>query len=96
MGPMSRYQWIQSYIQRQHFVSIVDQDFVDAYERKTGATVEYMLWGANRCPQLGRDLATMAKTGTLVRFREGLKGACDGYPKWVWMYALPQFIREKA
>ena len=69
------------------YVSVVAQDFVDAYILETGAPYEETLWGARRCPQLGRDLAELARGGVLRRGRTGLQGlAGQGFPRWVWNY----------
>lgn len=93
MKPRERYDWIENYIRAKAHrpelgaVDVCDSDFVDDYVAATGAEVHYVMYGANKCPQLGRDLATMV--GTLERSRVGLQGMAGmGFPRWVWSYRL--------
>jgi hypothetical protein len=59
--------------------------------RRRGAKFEGVAWGADHCPQLGRDLTRLYKARKLTRFRIGLgQNWQPGFPKWVWSYQLPQ------
>jgi len=89
MKPSERHAWILRYIAEvePHGVDVLNSAFVDAYVEATGANVRIMLWGANKCAQLGRDLTTMFHSRQLKRGRVGLGGNWQpGFPKWVWSY----------
>lgn len=91
MAPRERRKWIVEYItvHEPHGVDVLNSDFVDAYTAATGAKFRVMMWGANRCAQLGNDLLTMTRLGVLKRCRIGLAGNWQpGFPKWVWSYSL--------
>ncbi len=82
-----RYEWLLAYIKKHGGVDVLNSDFVDSYVAATGMKVETMVWGANRCRALGRDLAHMEIMSALKRFRIGLGGNWQpGFPKWVWSY----------
>lgn len=87
-----RREWLLQYIRARHpreGVDVLNRYFVDDYADATSAKVEIMMWGANRCPQLGRDLLSMYKVGQLERGRIGLAGNWQpGFPKWVWSYRV--------
>ena len=90
-----RWVWIAEYIRdktRGTGVDVLNSDFVDDYVEAFGLRVHIMMWGANKCPQLGRDLSAMTKCGYLKRSRVGLSGNWQpGFPKWVWGYTLGQY-----
>jgi hypothetical protein len=94
MKPAERYEWIKEYLQQtpgggRGTVDVCDRDFVVAYHEATGVAVQWLAYGAPRCPQLGRDLAKMHKDYILKRSRAGIEGMSGmGFPKWVWIYAL--------
>jgi hypothetical protein len=90
--PEQRYDWIENYLiehEREGPVDVLNRDFIDAYSADTGANVFVQMYGANKCPMLGRDLAFMAKEYRLKRFRSGVQGMAGmGFPRWVWSYRL--------
>ncbi len=67
----------------------------DAYVRATGAKVQLMTWGANRCRTLASDLARMHDRGWLKKSRVGLGGNWQpGFPRWVNSYSLSGVGRD--
>lgn len=94
-----RESWILQYLAKAGdlaSVDVLDSAFVDAYAIATGATVQAMAIGANRCPQLGRDLSKIAERGLLTRARVSITGMGAGWPKWVWSYSISESGRMQA
>lgn len=78
-------------------VDVLDQAFVDDYLDATGAVHSVMMYGAHKCPSLGRDLSSMALKGFLNRGRVGLPGMSgEGFPSWVYSYRLTEQGRREA
>lgn len=98
MKPAQRHEVILKYLRESHANASVDclnRDFVDHYTETTGARYGVHMYGADKCPQLERDLATMKKQFLLVRHRVGIQGMAGmGFPKWVWSYSLPKEVRN--
>lgn len=89
MKPADRYEWILQWMDKneQRQVDVLDRYFVDAYIGATEAAFTAVSFGADKCPQLGRDLSKMKKRGFLKRHAIGVGGMCGmGFPKWVWSY----------
>ena len=98
MKPKQRYEWIEQYLLKQlqlhgkyaEGCNIVDRYFVDQYIEAVQCSFYPMYYGADKCPQLGRDLARMHKVGRLKRSRCGIEGMAGmGFPRWVYIYKLP-------
>jgi hypothetical protein len=98
MAPAARYAWIERYLRAgarnglSLSVDVLNQPFVEAYLAATGALYSPTMFGAHKCPQLGRDLGVMAtRLGRLRRGRIGVNGgAGEGFPAWVYTYAPPE------
>lgn len=91
MKPADRYNWLVDYIAEERApVDVLNRDFVDAYIEATGASFKAVMYGAHKCPQLGRDLSHLAEVRRLRRYRTGLgdMGSGMGFPRWVWSYRL--------
>lgn len=97
MKPKQRYEWIEKELREQRKLqgdhaegcNVLDRYFVDGYLEATKAPFAAMPYGADKCPQLGRDLSRMYKEGILKRARCGIEGMSGmGFPKWVWIYKL--------
>lgn len=95
LNKATRLAWLLDYMLSRHKAisfmtfNVLDQDFVDSYVEATKAPSQFMLWGADRCPQLGKDLSYLHKQCVLMRVRTGIQGlAGQGFPKWVWSYRL--------
>ena len=95
MSPAERHTWIADYlrarsVQFAYTVDVLHRAFVDDYIEACGPVmVGVMPYGANRVPQLGRDLAAMFKAGTLTRSATGLEGMAGmGFPRWCYVYRL--------
>lgn len=94
MTPKEREDWLIDRIQREpgKMVDVCNSDFVDDYVEATGATARTVMWGAKKCPQLGRDLSRMATRwgACLKRSRTSLgdMGTGMGFPRWVWAYRV--------
>jgi hypothetical protein len=87
-----RLNWLTDAIKRYQThdaVNVLNSAFVDEYTEATGAKFEPVMWGANKCPQLGRDLKALYDQRLVYRFRVGLSGNWQpGFPKWVFSYRL--------
>lgn len=80
--------WFRDGRQRED-VDVVSADFVNHYLERTGVSCYPMPYGAHKCPDLGRTLARMERTGDLDRHRTGLRGMGGmGFPRWVWSYRI--------
>lgn len=98
--PADRHQWIlQHMLKKQavygwgripYSVDILDEHFVDDFIENTGAKFRPMIFGADKCKSLARDLADLYKRGVLVRHSCGINSptAGGGWPKWVYIYSL--------
>ncbi len=70
-------------------VDICNRFFVERYVETFSAPSIAMIYGADKCPQLGRLLGDMFRAGILKRHRAGIVGfAGEGFPKWVYYYTL--------
>jgi hypothetical protein len=78
------------------FFDILNEGFVDAYAGSTGGAVEPTMFGAHKCPQLGRDLAALARDGLLQRQSIGVHNMGMGFPRWVYSYSLTELGRARA
>lgn len=93
MKPADRFEWIDRYLREngaaKAAVDICDTMFVESYIEATNARHAVQMYGAPKCPQLGRDLAAMAKAYRLKRQHIGLEGMGGmGFPTWVWSYRI--------
>lgn len=97
MKPAERQQWILDYVRRhqdacgtsRYSVDVLNRNFVDRYVDATGAKAIGMFYGADKCPQLGRDLSALHADMKLRRHRTGIQGLAGmGFPLWVWSYYL--------
>lgn len=70
-------------------ISVLDEAFVDAYIKATDAPFTPTLWGAHKCPQLGRDLGDAYREGFMDRGRVGVCGGYD-FPTSILVYHLNQ------
>lgn len=70
--------------------TVLDSDLVDAYSDANEVPVRIQFVGADKCPQLGRDLSSLFADGYLSRFPVGLGDGLSsmGFPKWVWEYKV--------
>lgn len=88
-GPVARYRWLLAEIKEMRHADVMNSDFVDRYVAAFGMAHKVCCWGANVCPQLGKDLAQMAKCSALKRWRVGLGSNWQpGFPRWVWGYEV--------
>lgn len=70
--------------------NVLDSDLVDAYADANEVPVRMQFVGADKCPQLGRDLSSLFTNGYLSRFSVGLGDGLSsmGFPKWIWEYKV--------
>lgn len=97
MRPTDRQEWLFERVEAEHggAVDVCNQAFVDDYIAATGAAYRPTMWGAFKCPQLGRDLSLLARKKYLKRGRVGLWNMGGmGFPRWVWVYRLSPWYRE--
>lgn len=97
MKPVDRYDVILDLMSRNYDqADVLDRWAVDEYAEKTGAAMDIMPYGANKCPQFGRDLSKMASMVYLTRARTGLTDMRGlGFPAWVWSYRLADAGRDR-
>lgn len=91
-----RFEWLARRARDETFIDVLNADLVDDYVDAFGLKCDIVPWGANICPQLGRDLSEMAKRGYLKRNRTGLSSGAwqPGFPKWVWSYRLGSYAEH--
>ena len=95
MTSPERQAWLLRAIAAERDVDALNAPFVEAYVRATGAKVQLMTWGANRCRTLASDLARMHDRGWLKKSRAGLGGNWQpGFPRWVNSYSLSGVGRD--
>ena len=91
MPRLKRHEWIMSYFNARPalwYENVLNSDFVDIYVEATNVPFMCMMYGANRCPTLGRDLADLYRMGKLKRTTGGVGDARSlGFSTWVWMYS---------
>lgn len=85
-------EWIIDYLKRsKEPVDVLNADFVDAYIEKFNAKYKLQMYGAHKCPELGKLLSDMHNKQLLIRSVIGLSGLPTGFPKWVYTYELNQY-----
>lgn len=93
MKPAQRHDWIMTYIKndRSGYVDVLNRNFVDDYEIACRPKIVHVMpYGANKIPQLGRDLSALFEAGKLKRNAAGLTGMGGmGFPRWAYVYRLP-------
>lgn len=93
MKPRERYLWLAKWAKLHGNMDVLNADLVADYIDATGAKFAMMMYGADKCRQLGTDLSRMASLGYLTRHRTGLEGLAGmGFPRWVWVYARGENI----
>ena len=82
--------WLIDWMKENQRADLMNSELVDEYEEKFKPKVDVMIYGANRCKDLGRTLSYGYKIGLLKRSSVGLtNGAWNvGFPKWVYVYEL--------
>lgn len=86
-------QWIFDYMRthQNEFIDIVSEPFVLAYVKEFQPNnIEWDVYGAPKVPEIGKLLAELYKDGKVDRYRHVCDAYRDGYPKWFYVYYLPQ------
>lgn len=95
MKQRQRIEWLMEWMHINGPADVLNRDLVDAYTAATGVRYAVMPYGADKCPQLGRDLAWMAKLGYAKRNTTGVNGGrAEGFPNWVWSYRPGRHANE--
>lgn len=81
---------ILEWIKKQHSVDTLDTQFIDEFERVTGAAVSIKMYGPNHCRYAAKTLNDMYKEGVLGRSCLGITNAPSGFPKWVYSYYMAE------
>jgi hypothetical protein len=92
MKKYERQQFIIDYINEHKQADVLIIEFVDQYIKKFNLKYTKTNWGANKCPQLSKDLKLLYDCGIIDRTPISL--LCNwepGLPKWVYVY----YKREK-
>jgi hypothetical protein len=79
--------FIFDYLKKENYVDITNTPFVDAYINKFKSKHKVMLYGANKCPEIGRILSLMYKQGLVQRTIVSLSLGYS-FPNWVYLYSL--------
>ncbi len=88
-------EFVIEYLRASRHVDVLNRPFVEAYIEKFSPKWVETAYGAPKCPEVGRLLASMERGGTLKRSATGLSGMGWGFPKWVYVYSLQPWA-EKA
>lgn len=82
--------WIVNWLKENQHADVMNSKLVDEYEEEFKPKVDVMIYGANRCKDLGRTLSYGYKIGLLKRSPVGLTNGAwyVGFPKWVYVYEL--------
>jgi len=82
--------WLVSWMKENQRADVINTELVDAYEKEFKVNVSVMIYGPNRCKDLGKTLSLGYKLGLFKRQPVGLaNGAWNvGFPKWVYVYEL--------
>lgn len=88
----AKLKWLSEYMKENHRANVMDAHLVNAFSETFNADVKVMLYGADRCKELGKLLSLGYKKGLFKRNAVGLSGGGwhDGFPKWVYVYELCQ------
>lgn len=87
--------WLMDYILKNGPVDILNEKFVDQYVDKFNAKHKVQMYGANKCPELSRNLSTLFKEGILTRSTIGVPDLWGmGFPKWVYVYDLHEIYKR--
>lgn len=93
MKKQERFDFIETFLKNDGAhasVDVLHADFVNKYIAATNCKYGFTMIGAHFCKQLQRDLSEMYKLGRLRRHVSGIQGMPWGFPKWVYVYRLPQ------
>lgn len=82
-------EWVIAQLKEHKYVDVLNAAFVESFIRAFDPDWTPTMWGAHKCPALGRLLANMARDGVLKRFASGLGPNWQpGFPRWVYVYSL--------
>lgn len=92
-----RHIWLLNYIAHENggYVDVLNSELVDSYVTRFNMAFKGMNYGANKCPQLGKDLLQLHNHGLLDRSTIGISSLNeDGWPKWVYIYRFSKARTE--
>jgi hypothetical protein len=82
-------EFILGWLEYNHSINILDSNFIDTFSDVTGARIEPILFGPNKCKYASTTLSKMYKEKILTRRVVGLGSNWQpGFPKWVYSYRL--------
>lgn len=82
--------WVLQYIKTNKIVDMLNEKFVDEYIEQFNPKHSIQMWGANKCNELSKLLASLYKQGILKRNSIGTPLASSGMPKWIYVYELTE------
>ena len=90
MKTQSKLNWLIDWIKENQRADVLNSELVDEYEKTFNVKVDVMIFGTNRCKDLGKTLSYAYKIGLLKRSPVGLNNGAwyPGFPKWVYVYEL--------
>lgn len=82
--------WVVNWMKANQYADVMNSKLVDEYEEEFKVKIDVMMFGANKCKDLGKTLSYGYKIGLFKRKVFGLtNGAWHvGFPKWVYVYEL--------
>lgn len=82
--------WILQYIKTNKIADMLNEKLVDEYIKKFKPKHSVQMWGANKCNELSKLLASLYNQGALKRNSIGIPLAPSGFPKWIYVYELTE------
>lgn len=81
--------WVETYLKEvETQIDVLNTAFVNAYINEFGVAHRFTMYGAFKCPDLGRTLKAGYDKGVFERGRIGLTEHLSGLPNWVYVYSL--------
>jgi hypothetical protein len=87
--------FVIEFLRRNRHADVLNRPFMLAYiEKFSPKKWTETMYGAPRCPEVGRLLSSMAKGGILKKSATGLSGMEAGFPNWIYVYSLQPWVAE--
>lgn len=82
--------WLVNWLKENQHADVMNSELVDAYEENFNVRVDVVVYGANRCKDLGKMLSLGYRLELFQRTAVGLSNGAwhVGFPKWVYVYEL--------
>ena len=84
-------EFVLSWLKEHHTADYCNGEFQEAFWEKFGGKRILYMYGAMPVKKSARWLKNLYDQGILYRYRVGLTLMEPGFPKWVWVYCLPEW-----